>query len=76
MDGIPKDGRWRVIQKGKSGKWRTWLVATTNIFTGSNPTYPKTEEQDARAIFKTVTGYWPNKEWAILDPDHNVVEAN
>lgn len=79
-NGIPRDGQWRVIQKRPRrlapGRWRTWLVARSNIFPGANPTFPMTAEDDARAIFGTVTQQWPDTEWAIIDPDHNVVERH
>lgn len=49
------------------------MAASTNIWPGNDPLHPKTEEQDARAILATVSGRWPEKEWAIIDPDHNFV---
>jgi hypothetical protein len=73
IDGIPLDGHWRVVKR-TNGKWRTWLVAFTNIWPGNDPLYPQTEEQDACAIFETVSGKWPEKEWAIIDPDHNFAD--
>lgn len=74
MNGIPKDWRWRVVQRKAGKQWRTWLCAYSNMGPNLNPLYPRTAEQEARSIFATVTGEWPEKEWAIIDPDHNIIE--
>lgn len=74
LPGIPQDGRWRVLQQ-KGDQWRTWLIAATNISPGSNPLYPKTAEQDAYEIFATVSTHWPDKTWAVVDPQHNFVKT-
>jgi hypothetical protein len=71
IDGIPLDHCWRVVQR-RNGKWRTWLRAVGNVFPGNNPTFPQTAEQEARAILKTVSGHWPDKEWAIINPPARV----